>query len=162
LPDAGILCEPAQQSGGAPVQYDNGEHKHACYIRLRQREDETFEPAWEPAQAADHFDAYKPFLFATVDEAINSWLKEIDDFCGNATPEAREFVRKHWEDDNWIFRCYVTDDGAIECTWIVGHLDGLGPYKINYDEDFLIEFKRQEIFDHFFKLDKCGSPTPSM
>jgi hypothetical protein len=48
------------------VQYDNGEHKHACYIRLRQREDETFEPAWEPAQAADHFDAYKPFLFATV------------------------------------------------------------------------------------------------
>jgi hypothetical protein len=145
-----------------PVQYDSGERKHACYIRLRQMEDETFEPARDPVQAAGHFDAYKPFLFATMDEAVNSWLKEIDDFCGNATPEAREFVREHWDDENWIFRCYVTDDGAIECTRIVGHLDGLGPYKINYDEDFLIEFNRQEIFDHFFMLDKLGAPTPSM
>jgi hypothetical protein len=144
------------------VQYDSGEHKYACYIRLRQREDETFEPAREPVQASDHFDAYKPFLFATVDQAINSWLKEIDDFCGDATPEAREFVRERWEDENWIFRCYVTDDGAIECTWIVGHLDGLGPYKINYDEDFLIKFKRQEIFVHFGLVDEHASPSPSM
>lgn len=100
-------------------------------------------------------------LFSTKQEAIQSWHDEIEKFSEGSPEHVREFVREHWPNEELVCVCYVNDDGEIECTRRVALLSSEGIEAMNLDEDFLILWSREEIFEKSHLEDDFGS-APSM
>lgn len=103
-------------------------------------------PFVPPLPRLDHFEAYRPFLFETKEEAFKAWLKD-------EVPLTRETLKLQPE---YACKCYLDSEGSIMCTKRVLELNRRTGrvYSMNLDEDFMIEWSREDIFREWGMYDQ--------
>jgi hypothetical protein len=137
-----------------------------AFIRVRDYQEDYVGggspvPVGDPRQSADHNVAYWDLLYSTKEAAIEGWRDDIEKFSEGSPEHVRQFVRENWPDEELVCICYVEEDGLIHCSKRVALLSASGVEQINLDEDFLIQWSREEIFEAAQLLDDFPS-APSM
>jgi hypothetical protein len=128
--------------------------------------DQRGRPFYKPLSEQDHLKAYKPFLHASQEEAIEAFTREEGDHVevdSGAQPGPLDEPPPLGEGHEYICLCRVQEDGEVDCVRRVAHLDledGIVTM-LHWDEDFLISWPRDYVFEAHHMVDSC-TPRASM
>lgn len=104
-------------------------------------------PVGVPQPSSGHMEAYRALLFPTKEVAVQSWRDDIEKFSEGSPEHVRQFVRDNWPDEELVCVCFVEEDGQTNCAKRIAILSVAGVEAVNLDEDFLIQWSREEIFE---------------
>ena len=139
------------------------------YVRVTFKDGDS-RPCCPPLPEQDHLLAYGPFLHPTKDAAIKAFIDEQGSYV--------KIARKWWFDPSdllppdeqplneghqYICLCRVNEDGEVDCLKRVAYLNlyrGIVRL-LDFDEDFLISWSRDDIFKTYEVIDPCA-PAPAM
>jgi hypothetical protein len=117
-------------------------------------------PFYKPLPEQDHLKAYRHFLHASKEEAIEAFILELGNHVKidpGVPPGPLDEPPPLGEGNEYICKCRVQEDGEVDCVRRVAHLDvddGIVTL-MNWDEDFLISWTRHYVFETHDIVDPC-------